>query len=289
MRTILLFLPLLGTLLNLHAQQQQPDPKPKKIHLGLSYAYNHTAMKTLSLSEQYTWNGNPSELRELTSEELDDLNLREEVTRSFQGVSLEVGMVILGNSESKWHIDGALLVGLASSRYKAWNNQIDTLALEIKSGFNLPVFGLQFTIARRFNPTWGVALIPHVGYSFGKQEKMKDNTYGHIENFEESRKCTYNYLYGRVNLEATCTVGNFTFGAGPGFYVFYNTNDYTINRKNPETGDTYQTEIKTRLISKSFLDGNLSVEWRIIPALSVAAMGALGNDVTARGSIRYCF
>ena len=287
MRKLLLFLLISGTLPGLMAQEHQPEPKLKKFHIGLSYGYNHTGMKNLYLTEQFTWNGTPSELRELDQAEIDDLNSREENTRQFQGVSLEAGMVMLDNP--KWHIDGALLIGLASSEYKVWNNQIDTLALEIKSGFNLPVFGVQFNINRRFNAHWGVAAIPHIGYSFGKNETISDNTYGQIENFEESRQCKYNYLYGRISLQATWAVKNFSFGAGPGFYVLYNTNDYTINRRNPDTGDTYSTEIHTRLISRSFIDGTLSAEWRIIPALTLAANGAFGNDVSVRGSIRYAF
>jgi hypothetical protein len=291
MKKAMICLLLFGTTLTLRvqAQENKPVPKARKVFFGVSYTFNETTMKLRYLNEQFGWNGKPSEPRELNQEELDDLNSRETFTRRFQGLTLEAGMLILGKPDSPWHIDGSLMVGLASSRYRAWNNQIDTLAMEISSEFTLPTLGIHFNIAYKFTPNWGIQAMPHVAFSFGRNKNIDDNTYGHIENFEETRNCYYNYWYGRINLLATYTVKTFTVGLGPGFYVLYNTNDYTIESKNPATGDTYTTEVNTRLISKSFFDGNVAIEWRIIPALSVSALAAIGNDITVRGSVRYNF
>lgn len=289
MKKIIIWPLLFGAFLTGQAQENKPEPKTRKVFFGVSYTFNETTMKMRYMHEQYDWNGKPSEPRELDQEELDDLNSRESFTRQFQGLTIEAGMLILDKPDSPWHIDGSLMVGLASSRYRIWNDQIDTLAMEIKSGFTMPALGIHFNIAYMFTPAWGISAMPHAAFSFGRFENINDNTYGHIENFEETRNCYYNYLYGRINLLATYKMRTLTIGLGPGFYVLYNTNDYNIERRNPATGDTYMTEVNTRLLSKSFLDGNLSIDWRIIPTLSVSAMAAIGNDITARGSVRYHF
>jgi hypothetical protein len=289
MKKMMICLLLSGVFLYGQAQDQKTEPKKLRVFAGASYAYNETVMKLLYMNEQYTWNGNPSEAGELEQDKLDELNSREKFTRRFQGVTIEAGMVILDKPSIPWHIDGSLMVGLASSWYQIWNKQRDSADMQISSGFSLPTLGIHFNIGYQFNPHWGVVAVPHVAYSFGKNTKIDDQIYGSIENFDETREYTYNYLYGRLNLMAAYTIKTVTIEAGPGFYLLYNTNHYTIDRRNPATTDSYKTDVRTRLISKSFLDGSLSVDWRIIPVLSVSAMVAVGNDVTARGSVRYYF
>jgi hypothetical protein len=289
MKKLVLFMFAIIAGIQLQAQEPKQEPNPKKFHIGVSYSYTQTDMKLLYMTEQYTWNDKSSGLQELDQEGIDEMNSRETFTRSLRGLSLEAGMILLDKPESKWHIEGTFMIGIASSRYRVQNNQLDTLEMEINSGFSLPAFGLQFKIGYQFNPHWGIAAVPHVGYSFGVNKNIEDNTYGHIEFFNETRKCYYSYLYGRISLLATFRVKTLTIGVGPGFYLLYNSNDYQLQRVNPANGDTYSTELKTRLISKSFLDGDVFIDWRIVPFLSLSAYAAIGNDLTARGSIRYNF
>lgn len=291
MKNILIFLILAGPVLTVHAQEQQPNQTARnhRVHIGLSYGFNQTDMKLIYLKELFTWNEQSSEPRELTDEEIDNLNSRESFTRQFQAITLEAGMILLDKPESKWLIDGTLRIGIAASRYQVQNNQIDTLAMEIKSGFKNPTASVQLSVTYKLSPHWGIAAVPHFAYAYGVDKDIQDNTYGEVQNFVETRKCYYNYLYGRVDLMAVWRTKSLNIGVGPGFYLLYNTNDYRINRTNPANGDTYSTQVLTHLVSKSFIDGNIHIEWKIIPSLTVTGFLSAGHDLTARGSVAWYF
>ncbi len=291
MKNILILLVLSGPILTVHAQEQNQKRTPgnHRVHIGLSYGYTHTDMKLTYMKELFTWNEQSSEPRELTNEEIDNLNSRETFTRQFQALTLEAGMVILNKPESRWFIDGTLRLGIAASRYRVQNNQIDTLAMENRSGLKNPTASVQVDVTYKISPQWGIAAVPHFAYAHGVDKDIQDNTYGEVQNFVETRKCYYNYLYGRVNLLAVWMNKSLKIGVGPGFYLLYNTNDYQISRTNPANGDTYSTRVHTHLISKSFIDGNIHIEWKIIPSLAVKGFLGAGNDLTARGSISWYF
>lgn len=291
MKSTMIFLSLFGLIFTVQAQEQEQkqSPRLKRFHIGLSYGYTETNMKLLYMKELFTWNEKTSEPRELTGEEIDNMNSRETFFRQFQGLTLEAGMVLLGNPESKWFIDGSILVGVASSKYQIQNNQIDTLELENKSGFKSPTASVHFNFTYKLSPHWGIAAAPHFSYAYGIDKEIKDNTYGQVENFIETRKSYYNYLYGRMNLYAVWMSKSLTISVGPGFYLLYNTNDYRINRTNPTTGDNYTTQAITHLISKDFIDGDVYIEWKVIPSLAVKGFVGIGKDLTARGSISWYF
>jgi len=291
MKKAMIFLFLLSLIFTLQAQEQEQKQATeiKRVHIGLSYGYTETNMELLYMKELFTWNETTSEPRELTGEEIDNMNSRETFFRQFQGLTLEAGMVLLGKPESKWFIDGSILLGVASSKYQVNNNQIDTLNLENKSGFKSPTASVHFNITYKLSPHWGIAVAPHFSYAYGVDKEIQDNTYGHVENFIETRKSYYNYLYGRMNLYAVWMFKSVTIGVGPGFYLLYNTNDYRINRTNPTTGDNYTTQVITHLISKDFIDGDIHIEWKVIPSLAVKGFVGIGRDLTARGSISWYF
>ena len=272
----------------LHAQSndQQTPSKLRRFHAGLGYSFIQTDMKLMSMSTQSFWNEASGEKHDFDVDELSDLNSREKNTRKYQSFAVEVGMILLNKPGGKWFIDGTIMIGIASANYKIWNKEVDTMEMLIKSGLSLPSFGLLFNIRYNFNPHWGIAVMPEARYSFGVNKQIDDNIYGKIVYFNESRKCNYNYLYGRINLLATYTIKGLTISAGPGFYTLYNTNFYKLERVNPENGDTYRTEVKTSLVPRAFIDGNIVVEWRIIELLTLTAYGALGKDLIVRGAIR---
>lgn len=271
------------------SDDQQTSHKPNRFHVGIGYAYIHTDMKLTDMIVQSSWNEISGEKHDLTDDEINDLNSREDNIRKYQDLSLEAGMILLNKPNGKWFIDGTILIGVASAHYKIFNDEIDSLEMVIKSGLSLPSFGLLFNIRYNFNPHWGIAVMPEARYSFGVNKQIDDNIYGKIEYFEESRKCDYTYLYGRVNMLASYSFKRLSISAGPGFYILYNSNDYKLERENPENNDIYLTEVKTTLIPRSFIDGELMIEWKIFDPLTLMAYGALGKDLILRGAIRYNF
>ncbi len=272
--------------LNGQSTDQQTPTKLRRFHVGIGYSFIQTDMKLTGMTTQSFWNGTSGEKHDFNDDELNDLNSREKSTRKYQSIAVEAGMILLNKPGGKWFIDGTIMIGLASANYKIWNNEIDTIEMVIKSGLSLPSFGLLFNIRYNFNPHWGISVMPEARYSFGVNKQIDDNIYGKIEYFNESRKCNYNYLYGNINLLAAYTIKGLTISAGPGFYTLYNTNFYKLERVNPANGDTYRTEVKTSLVPRAFIDGNIVVEWKIIDLLTLTAYGALGKDFIVRGAIR---
>jgi hypothetical protein len=289
MKNSLLLMMLLVFQLPVLAQEAQTETNTPRFHVGLDYAFMQTDMDLTSMTLQNSLNGTLYDPIELDDEEIDDMNRRVEFTREFQSVSVSLGMVFPVKPGSKWFIDGALTAGIVKPGYEAYNKETDTTEMEINSGFSLIAAGLNFNIRYSITPHWGVGVQPFLRASFGTDDKIDDNIYGHVAYFDEERQNKYVYVYSRMNLYACYTWGNFTLMAGPGFYYLYNANRYELTRTDPASSDTYKTEVESQLVSTTFIDGTLGVEWRISDQLMLNAQGAFGNDVLAHGGIRFLF
>jgi hypothetical protein len=289
MKNSLLLLFFLMIQLPVHPQEAQTETRTPRFHVGLDYTFMQTDMELASMTLQHSLNETLYDPIELDGEEIDDMNHRVEFTRDIQSVSISLGMIILEKPGGRWFIDGALTAGMVRPRYQAYNKETDTLEMEITSGFSLIAAGLNFNIRYSITPHWVVGVQPFLRASFGTDDKINDNIYGHVAYFDEERQNKYAYVYSRMNLYACYIWGNFTFMAGPGFYYLYNSNRYELTRTDPASSDTYKTEVESQLVSTAFIDGTLGVEWRINDQLMLNAQGAFGNDFLAHGGIRFLF
>jgi len=273
----------------LQSQELKTEPNLKKFHIGLDYTFIQTDMKLLYMTQQNTWNGTEFDLRKFEQDEIDEMNSIEKFTRKFQSLALEAGIVLVNKSDGKWMIDGSIMIGIAKPWYRVYNTKNDTIEFLATSGFSMLTAGFKFTFRYNLNPHWGFGLYPYFGYSFGTNKNINDNTYGHIEYFNEKRQNRYAYLYSRINVLASYTIKKFTVSAGPGFYLLYNANDYKLERSDPAGADTYLTEVETHLVSKYFIDGTIAIDWRIIDALTLSIYSAYATDLVIHGGIRYIF
>lgn len=280
-----------GILVMLHVQSQEPQTatKSRKFHIGLDYTFAQTNLKMVYMTKQYYWNDRDFGVNKLSQGQLDTLNSVYKYKRNLNGLAVEFGMILLNNPGGKWFIDGKITLGIAGTNYTIDNPPSDQSAMKISSGFSMPSAGLAFIFRYNFTPHWGLCLTPAVAYTFGKEKHIEDNTYPPIKYFYETRENWFQYLYSRTGVMATYIIKGFSVSAGPGFYILYSSNEYRINRISPDGKDIYESDIHSSLISKSFIDAEIAIEWRIIPALTVSVYGAMGNDLIVHPAIRYNF
>jgi len=289
MKHFLLFMICILIVPQLRAQEQKTEPKSEKFHAGLDYSYLQTNLKLVYMTKQSLWNDMDFGVNKLTKGQIDTLNSVYKYSRNFNCLSIEFGMILLNKPGGKWFIDGKITIGLAETNYNMVNSNSNESAMKINSGFSMPSVGLAFTFRYNFNTHWGLVLSPFFAYSFGTVKHIEDNTYPPIEYFTETRQNKYQYLYSRVGIMASYTLKGFSVSAGPGFYLLYNTNEYRIKRISPTESDIFEMIIHSRLISKSFIDAEISLDWRVIPLLTVSIKGTIGNDLIIHPSIRFNF
>jgi len=179
------------------------------------------------------------------------------------------------------------MIGLVKRTYKVFNKTTDKTDFQIRSEALTPDIGYTMDIIYRFNSFWGIRAIPYVVYSWGKSNEVDDNLHPVVPGMTETRTNKSNYLYARLNLIGTLTVKNFTVFAGPSLYLLRIWNKYEILRVDPADGKIYEDDIDSGLISPSFIDATITMEWRFLPWMSVNLTGAAGNDFLIRAGITY--
>ncbi|HNW74798.1 MAG TPA: hypothetical protein PKN44_14310 [Bacteroidales bacterium] len=92
-----------------------------------------------------------------------------------------------------------------------------------------------------------------------------------------------------MSLTADFTTGPVTISVGPGFYMSHAKHHYTITRTNDITAVVNTEEIITRTLSRNFIDGNVSVAWRIIKPLTLNVMAGIGKDLIINAGLHYHF
>ena len=273
------------------SQNQNTDPltSGEKFFIGLSYSYMSLDMKLRDLSLHSVWAGQDLGTRDLSSEEVDEINDFAERTTTVNTICVEVGMPLLNKPDSKWRIDGTLILGIAQTEKRTYNKNSETEEYSSNSGFSKPYFGLGFNIAYQFNPKWGLALRPIFTATMGNTSEITDNINLVPENFTQTAEDKYSTYYERISLLGKFTAGNFNLYAGPGFYWINSNHEYTIEQTNMSNGDIIREEVNSKSVARSFIDGNIAVEWRIIKQLTYYAHAGIGNDIFVNTGIHYKF
>ncbi len=270
-------------------QTQEPVEKRKPFFIGVSYTYMSLDMKLKDLSIHTIWAGQDMGTHEFSSEDVDELNSFAERTATVNVVCIEAGMQLLSKPDLKWHIDGTVFLGIAQTYNRIYNKSTETEERTHNSGFSKPFFGLGFNVAYNFNPKWGFTLRPLFTATMGSSTEITDNYNQVPENFTQSLQDTYSTFYGRISLLGSFSTGNIKLYAGPGFYWLNSNHEYIIEQTNITTGKIIRDEINSKAIARSFIDGNIAVEWKIINQLTIHALASFGNDIFINSGIHYNF
>jgi hypothetical protein len=292
MKRLYLFFFFVSTSLAVFSQagdQAIEKKKPLGIHIGITYNYLSADMKLGYMSLHSIYNGQDFGTETLTKKEIDTINSFMKYNNTLTVLAVEAGMKLLDKPGAHWKIDGKLMFGISKSYRSAHNTNIAGDEQVFSTDFFRPCTGIGFTFTYNFNPHWGLSMLPYSSIGWGISNKVDDNLYPKVEYFEESRKESFTTVYSRFTVLAAYSIWHLTISLGPGVYYQYDTHTYKIDRTNPDNGSTFHDDIKTRLHNRSFLDGCLSAQWRIIQALTLDASCYLGHDLLIHGGICYNF
>jgi hypothetical protein len=291
MKRNLLVLFFSATIIAGYSQKEEPVKEKNllKFHLGINYNYMNDDMELTYMSFHSVWKGEDLGTETLSDQQIDTINDFMKFTNSLNAISVEMGLSLLNRPDVNWKIDGRITFGTSKTHRSAYNKNSSSTEQDFESDFVRPYFGLGFDFRYVFTPNWSLLMAPSVAYSWGVSNKIDDYLYPPAENYDETRKEVFKSVYSRFNLLASYTVWHITLSAGPGFYYYYNDHDYKIERTNLEDGSVITDDITTRFHNKSFFDGCLTAQWRIIDALAVDATCAIGNDILVHAGIRYTF
>jgi hypothetical protein len=265
------------------------DSDPGRFHIGINYSYINTDLECSFMSFHSIWKGDDYGTHELDQAELDDVNASSTFNKSYSGIALEAGYTILDKPGSPWFIDVSIMLGLMQTAYENQNSKADSVYFKVNSGMDNPAAGLKFRVDYAINNHWGVSVVPYFVYAWGKPSDIDDQMNTSISFFNETQEFSFNYWYARLCPMAYYEIKNVRISAGPGFYYLYMNTKYSLKRVNPDTGFSYDDYINTRAASKSFIDGNLAVSWRIIDHLTLNAFIAGGSDIIGHAGIIYTF
>ncbi len=271
---------------NLVEDNQQ---KPKRFHIGIHYAFLQNEMEIQSLKSQSIWAGEDFGTNELSNEEIDEINSLAEYEKKVQGPYFEVCMILLDKPEKPLFIDIKIMVGMAVRNYKIYDLKTGITELKIKSKILNPWLGIGAKFKYNFSESWGIELTPMTNYSWGTSDDIDDNLYPVIQTFIEKRTDKSSFWYSRVNLMACYSFRNFTFSAGPGFYLSVNHHEYRIERTDPDDGYTYLDIITSKLVSKYFIDASIGLNLKITDYLTFTASGSFAKDVFLFTGLNYNF
>lgn len=274
--------------------QQSSDPKDAQIpshrfHAGLSYSFLSNDMKLCDMKLQSIWSQDDYGVYTLDQDEIDQVNETTTFNKSYQGIGLQVGYEILRNPSSRWHIDGTLIFGLMKTTYKTRNKNYDSLKFDLSSDMNNPAVGMAFRFDYRVKGPWGVSLAPYLVYSWGKPEGINDQTTAKIEFLNATSTYSFDYFYSRLTPMVFYDFKKVRVSAGPGFYYLYYSTKYHLERTNPITGAVYQDNSNATLRSKSFIDADFRVIWKIMDRLVLNVSAAYGGDFIAHTAISWSF
>jgi len=267
----------------------QPSKTDKRFFVGLSYSYMNISTKLTSLSLHSIWYDQDLGTQELSSDEIDMINSYAERNNRVNNLNVDIGMNIIGNQASKWRLEGNIMLGLAHFTSKVYNTTTSSEEYLFKSDFSKPALGIAFNAGYRFNSHWGITLRPLFATTFGKITKVEDKVNLVPENVTQAGEDKFYSFYERVSITADFSVGPVTISAGPGFYMANSRHAYTITRTNNLTGQINTEEIKTTTRSRNFMDGNLSVLWKINTLFTLSATTGIGNDIIFGAGLHYNF
>jgi hypothetical protein len=291
MKKFLLIICVLFPFIQASSQEQntQSGTSGEKFFIGISYSYMSLDMKLTELSLHSEWYGQDLGTSELSPEEIDEINAFAERTTTVNTICVEAGMPLLNKPGSKWHIDGTLILGIAQAARTTYNNNSETEEFTSNSGFSKSCFGLGFNLAYQFNPKWGLALKPFFTTTMGTATEITDKLNQEPENFTQTLEDKYNTYYERISLLGSFSTGKISLYAGPGFYWINSNHEYTIEQTNMSNGNIIREEVNSKSLARSFIDGNIAIEWRIISPLKFYAHAGIGNDIFVNTGIHYNF
>jgi len=276
------------------AAQDKPKAEQKisrapKFSAGLNYTFISQRMQLFSRTDHAIWQGLDYGTDTLTRDEVKSVNSIARYNSNINSLCLEFGMILLNRPDGHWFIDGKILLGVTKTYYETYNKNMETTDLKVSSAFSRPNAGLEFLFMYSFNPHWGVSMNPIIAFSWGTSTDITDNLDPSIPYFNESRKEKSNSLYSRITFLANYTYKTLTVSVGPGLYMTFNRRIYTVDKTNPENGHNFWNESKSVFYNNSIIDGCVSIDWRIIPALDVNLFCGFGQDVIVHPGIRYLF
>lgn len=286
---LFIFIMLLNLQLWSQDSKQGQVPEGETFFIGLSYSYLSFDLKLSEMSIHSVWQGTDMGTHDLSAEDLDDISSFAERTATTNAICLEAGMPLLRQTDSKWSIDGLLMVGMAQTEKTIFNKNSGKEEYSYNSGLSKPYFGLGFNVVYAFNPTWGLALRPMFSTSMGTNKQATENQDLIPENFTQNVEDTYITFYERISVLGRFTIGNFKLFAGPGFYWITANHEYIVEQTNISNGDVLRDEIITKGIPRSFVDGNLGVEWKAMSPLTIFAHAGIGKDVYVNSGIHFSF
>ena len=275
---------------NAHSQSADVDPGKdtrSRFFAGISYSYFSFETEAKSLSYHSVWYGQDLGTISLNDEELDQINDRTTEKNYLHQVALEPGMVFL--NKSNWYFDGKLLLGISRVKYKTTVDQPKVNHKEVTSEFNDPVGGLSLNLRYNFSERWGLTLVPHFTYSWGKAENIIDSITAFVSYFENDLKETYSLGYCRLNLMASYIMDHVMISAGPGVYYSFISKSYSIDRTDPESLNKYLDQIESTLSTFAYIDGCVRADWTIIDPLTLSVEAAVGKDLFVKTGLRYNF
>jgi hypothetical protein len=287
MKKILTFLISMAMVMTISGQnrEQTENSSPGKFFFGVSYSYLNIDLKLISMTKHSVWLGEDLGTVTLSEDEIDTLNSFIDYHDQFQGINLSAGIILFEKPDNKWYVDGQLMLGLANKHYFITNNRTDSTEMDIKSETITPWLGLGFNVRYNINNHWGIKLSPRVIYSFGKTNEITDALYPETDYLVETRENKFRTTYCAVNLLASYSVKQFIISAGPGFHLFHDTHEYTINRLNPENENTFDDQINTKMMSKTLFNGVIQFEWKIGPHFQFNAGAGISNDFSFTSGI----
>ena len=258
-----------------------------KYFFGLNYSFFDIDLKLTSMSKHSVWMGEDYGTATLTDGEIDTLNTFVNYHDRFNGIGLSAGMALISKPGSDWYVDGLLTLGLSQKHYQVINTNLDTTDLDIESEAISPWFGLGFLVQYKFDPHWGINLEPRLLYAFGKTDNIEDNLYPETGYLDETRENKFQTVYFTLNLLASYKDRNITLSAGPGLNLLYESHDFSIERVNPENGNTFNDNIKSGLISESIFNGVIRLNWEMSEHFRFNAGADFSRNLSLSAGIYY--
>lgn len=291
MKKLLLITLVMITALFARAQVNDTNPATtgNRFFLGASYSYMALGQELNALTLHSVWYGEDMGTHELTSDEIDEVNSAIDRKTSIHNINLEAGMSFIRKPATKWSLDGKICLGIAKSISDVENNTTDTLEFSYNSSLVNPAVGIGFVLGYHFNDRWSLSLRPLFMGTMGKNTDITDNLNPEPVNVTQTSEDKYYTYYEHACLTVDYTTGPLTISAGPGFYWVNSKHIYSIYRVNDLNGDTMNDEITSRTIAKSFLDGSVALEWKIIEPLSFYALAGIGTDFFVNTGVHFNF
>lgn len=284
------------TLLILYAsfarsQDAATDPAKtgNRFFVGFSYSYLSIDMKLSALSLHSEWYGTDMGTHELTDEELDDVNSTVDRNTRVNYLNIVAGMSFIQNPGSKWHANGNVNLGIAGTRAEVQNTGTDSLEYTFGSDFSKPCLGLGFDAGYRFDDHWGLSVMPRVVGSISKTDEINDMVNPDPINFTSNKEDKNQIIYFRSDLLASYTTGPVTLYLGPGFYYSWSKHEYSRKYIHVETGDVLIEKVNSTIVPRTFIDGSLAMEWRIIEAFTFNAHAGISRDLSLDAGIHFNF